>query len=351
MVVPLVTVALVAVGAQVTIRTRRPVGPGVWYPADAAQLRAAVQQYLNESDIIPLPGRFVACVAPQASYQVSGAVAACAFKPLKQGQFDRVIVLTGSNYASFNGCSIPSVQLYRTPLGDIELDGPAIQRLTVSPHFSLRSVVYRDDAYTDPEIRRAALHEREHGIEVLLPFLQVQLGSFKLVPIVIGDLKAYRGGTDDHAVERVAHELRGIIDDQTFVVVSTDFTRYGAVHNYTPFRKDILSNIAALDLEAFRLVGERDYAGFEAYLDRTQNPIGGHIPLLCLMKMLDPNARGVMLRYDTSGRITGNPERSVSFAAIAFFDPTLPPDSAPPEQTMGDAEQPPTMDENSVSQQ
>jgi len=322
----LLAVALALVGAQVTLRARRPIGPGVWYPADATQLRAAVEQYLNEADIIPLPGRFVACVAPQASYPVSGGVAACAFKPLKRGQFDRVIVMTASNYASFSGCSIPAVQLYRTPLGDIELDGPAIHQLTVSPYFSLRSVVYREEVYTDPEIRRAALHEREHGIEVLLPFLQVQLGSFKLVPIVIGDLKTYRGETDDKAIERVAEELRGIIDDRTFVIVSTDFTRYGVVHDYTPFRQNILSNIAALDLEAFRLVEERDYVGFEEYLDKTQNPIGGRIPLLCLMKALNPTARGVMLRYDTSGRVTGNPERSISFAAIAFFEPTLPPE-------------------------
>ncbi|MBN2309824.1 MAG: AmmeMemoRadiSam system protein B [Candidatus Hydrogenedentes bacterium] len=326
----IIAVAGLCLGAGIQVRP--PVGPGVWYPADPAQLRAAVEQYIAEADVVPLPGRVVGCIVPHASYPACGAVAAHAFKPLQRGQYDRVIVLAPSLYATFRGCSIASVPYYRTPLGDIPLDADAVRHLSASPLFNIRSLVYGGRAYQNPHVQRVALHEREHSVEVVLPFLQVQLGDFNLVPIVMGELKGYRDDFDERAFEDVVERLRAIIDDRTFVVVTSDFTRYGVAHGFTPYEDHILERIARLDFEAFDLIQNRDVPGFTAYIDKAGNHISGHLPIRCLMEVLPPYAHGVMLRYDTSGRITGDPSKSVSFAAISFFDPTLLPPEPRPAQ-------------------
>ncbi|MCP4640794.1 MAG: AmmeMemoRadiSam system protein B, partial [bacterium] len=280
--------AVCVLGATSGPRIRWPVGAGVWYPADAQQLHAAVQQYMNDADVVPLPGKVVACIAPNASYGTSGAVAGSAFAALKPGDYDRVIVLAPSNHASFRACSIPGVHYYRTPLGDIPLDGEIIKKLTLSTVFTLRSVVYRKGAYSDPEIRRQAVHEREHAIEVVLPFLQARLGKFKLVPILMGNLNGYRGRFDQRAFETIVKRLREVIDDRTLLVVSTDFTRYGPQYGFTPFNDNVQSRIAALDLKAFGLIQNRDIKGLRTYIKETKNRLPGALCLITLMATLDP---------------------------------------------------------------
>ena len=313
------------------MRVRRPVEPGVWYSADPSELRTSVQRYFDEAESIPVPGRVVACIVPHDKHELSGPVTAHALKPIQYGQYDRVIVLAPSNYVTFRGCSIASVEAYRTPLGDVPIDTEAVQRLSISSWVSVRSVSYRREAFENPEIGRTPLHEREHAIEVVLPYLQVRLGPFKLVPILISELNKHSGGLDDEAVAKIGLLLGKIADDRTLVVVCSDFTRYGGAFGYTPFRQDITENIGALDYRAFGLIQNRDYEGFRAYVKETDSNISGITPILCLMKLLTRNAQGVLLGYDTSGHILDNPRTSVSYGGICFFDPTLPtPQSSTP---------------------
>jgi len=215
-----------------------------------------------------------------------------------------------------------------------------------------RAVVYRADAYTDPKVNRSPLHEREFAQDVVLPFLQVQLGTLKLVPVVVGSLylNLHQGDSeagpriDDEAVESVARALAPIIDDRTLVVVCSEFTRYGAAHNFTPFRTKILQGIAELDMRAFKLVEARQYKSFEGYLSETGNPISGKMPLLISMHLWPRAAAGVLMGYDVSARITGNPDTSVSYAAIDFVDGTRPLPESSPIASSPDAASPSTED-------
>jgi len=333
--IPLALVVPLVLGVAEFTRIRLPAGAGMLYPADANSLRAAIEQYLNEAEPIPLPGAVVGCIVPHSSLKMCGPVIAGAVKPLQRGQYDRVILLSPALLSEFRGCSIPAVQYYRTPLGDIELDGPAIRRITLNSLIDTRAVIYRADAYTNPEVRRTPLHEREFAAEVVLPFLQVQLGEFKLVPIVVGDLKRNlqrvdgdrESDLDEDAIETIAQTLYSIVDDRTLLVVNSEFTRYGAANNFTPFRSNILQGIAELDMEAFNLVRNRQYKGFESYLKETGNPISGRIPILLAMRMLPRAARGILMGYAVSATITGDPSVSVSYGGISFVDGSRP---APP---------------------
>ncbi len=306
--------------AGVGDRVRRPIAAGQYYPANPAQLSAAVTQYISGVEPLKLPGPVIGCVVPHTTYRAGGAVMASAFKYFTPGQYDRVIVLSPALQAEFRGCSVPSAQYYRTPLGDVELDGKAIRRLTVNKLIDIRALIYRPEVYDSPYTARHELHEKEPAVEVILPFLQVQLGRFKLVPIVVGDLKKVTGEFDEPALDSIVNTLRAIIDERTLVVACSDFTRYGAIHNYTPFNTDIMQNISRLDMAAIRLVEERRVRGFQAYLKDTKNTITGPEAMCILMRLMPPTSGGVMVGYDTTGRITGNTRASVSSASIVFID-------------------------------
>ena len=304
------------------VRYKRPTCPGTFYPAQIDQLKAAAQQYITDAVAAESPGRLVAVIAPQAMYPYSGGVAAHAFKNLKPGQYDRVIILTPSNFASFRGCSIPAVEYLVTPISPIPVDLRAIDDLCWSPLIDRRAV-----EYVNPNMGKTAkrhqLHEREYGDEVNLPFLQVQLQKFSVISIVVGDFIDYFGKTDMQALDAVAKAIRDQVDGRTLLVVSTDFTRYGNKFSYRPFKDDVLNRVEELDREAFDLILNKDAEAFNAYLKRTKNPINGANALMLMMKVLDKNAQGQLLSYDTSGRIKGDTSSSVSYAAFAFYDSTL----------------------------
>ena len=81
-------------------------------------------------------------------------------------------------------------------------------------------------------------------METQLPFLQMALGDFKLIPIMVGILI-------DNDFDQVAKAIQPLMDGKTLVVVSSDFTHFGEGYGYVPFKKDIEKNIQALDYGAF----------------------------------------------------------------------------------------------------
>lgn len=320
----LVVAVAALLGTRSVVRIRPPVGAGPYYPADKEKLVEVIKRDLEKAQVEPLNARILACIAPYAGFGLSGPVTMHAFKELKPGQYDRVIVLAPSNYATFEGCSIPSVQAFATPLGIIPLDGPAIHQLSYSSLITLRSLRYEKVA------QREQLHEREFSIEVLLPPLQVCLGRFKLIPILVGQFKTVAGEFDPNALEAAARAIRGVIDERTLVVVSSNFTQYGDIFNFVPFRDNIPERIKALDDAAFSAVMSLDDAAIRAYLEQTKNPINGAMALQLLARILPAGAFSRVLAYDTSGRMTNKADQSVSYAAIDFYDLTQEPPEAKP---------------------
>jgi AmmeMemoRadiSam system protein B len=300
---------------------------GIWYPGTAEALRVACEQYLNEAQLpMPVRGRTLACIAPNGGYSHSGAVAAHAFKTLQKGQYDRVIVLTSSHGARFQGCSTPSVQYYATPLGLVPIDGSASRRVSLSSLIESRTVLYRESASLRK--KRIPIHETEHGVEILLPFLQVQLGSFELMPVVVGDLLDSQGRLRLSAVNSIAEILARTIDDRTLVVVSSNLTYYGEQYSYTPFKENEADGIEWLDKQALHFVMNRDLEGFRGYLAETRNPIDGAAPLAILMALLPERVEACLMDYKTNARSMGEAGASVSYAAIVFSDPAVPPNES-----------------------
>jgi AmmeMemoRadiSam system protein B len=308
------------VSAAQSPRLALPIVAGVWYPAEKDELIKKLDECMSGDEAPPPPGRIKALIVPHAPYQTFGDVAGAAFKLLQGQHYSRVIVLAPAHYSSFRGCSIPSVQGYLTPLGDIPLDGASIRALDMSTLIEVRTVKY--GASQNKE--HVLLHEKEYTIEVVLPFLQRQLGTFQLIPILVGDFLDYKKDIDTDALKAVAQSISRCMDDDTLLVVSSDFTHFGNNFSYRPFRNHIIEGIESLDNTAFELILKKDFPTYIEYLRETQNKICGKNAIAILLDMLPRRCQGRLLRYEVSARHTNDTKSSISYASLVFTDPEQP---------------------------
>jgi len=257
--------------------TRQPAVAGMFYPADKHQLQSMVQGYLDTAT--PTGGMPKAIIAPHAGYVYSGPIAASVYARLKQGrsQISRVVLLGPSHRVGFQGCAISSALWFVTPLGEIRIDHEAFNAL-----IDLSFVHLLDQA-----------HAQEHSLEVQLPFLQEVLGSFSLVPIVVGDAAPQE-------VAMILDRLWG--GDETLIVISSDLSHY---HDYATARR-----MDKATSEAIVAMRPEDI-GFEGACGRL--PVSG---LLLAAKKRGMKAETIDLR--NSGDTAGPKDRVVGYGAYAF---------------------------------
>jgi len=275
-------------------------GSGRWFPGSAKKLRSDIEKYLAEAEPFESDDPVVGLIAPHAGYTYSGRVAGYAYRAVQGKSYSRVVVLAGSHRGlPGRGVSVGMYRIFETPLGDVPVDEGVCREL-LNHSSGLFTWV-------------PAAHSPEHSLENHLPFLQVSLGEFELVPLMFGSMR-----TDDYKV--VASALDKLLDGHTLFVASTDFTHYGRSFGYTPFRlnDDTPAKLEALTNRAFDFMKRPDPAGFRQHLAKTQDTICGRVPVTELLELLSGRAAGHLLKYDTSGRMTGDYSSSVSYASIVF---------------------------------
>ncbi|MBN1426588.1 AmmeMemoRadiSam system protein B [Candidatus Fermentibacteria bacterium] len=271
---------------------------GSWYPGRADELRRNVESCLRQAAQKP-DLSLVALIIPHAGYQYSARTAAYGYGRVPKDRFQKVMILSPSHQAWIRGAAIGPFDAYETPLGTVSVDRATCDALLQDPLVS--------------EHREA--EAREHAIEIHLPFLQVVLGEFSLVPVLVGDL------TPDER-RALATTLARHVDDETLIVVSSDFTHYGDRFQYTPFAAssvaDLQQKLAAMNHEAADLIRRRDVTGFDAYVQRTHDTICGRGSISVLLEMLGPEVHGELINYSTSLDVMPDTESSVSYLTIGF---------------------------------
>jgi AmmeMemoRadiSam system protein B len=160
------------------------------------------------------------------------------------------------------------------------------------------------------------MFEPEHALEAELPFLQRVLAeAVPIVPVLLG-------GRATHVdAQRAADALAPLVGASTLVVVSSDFTHFGPRFGFVPFVDDVPARIRDLDLGAVAAIEAGDAAAFERYVQATGATICGHRAIDVLLLLLCATAAAKLIEYDTSGRMTGSWDHSVSYAAIAVTAP------------------------------
>jgi AmmeMemoRadiSam system protein B/AmmeMemoRadiSam system protein A len=300
----LASVLWVTLPAQATADENEAVRParfaGSWYPGKPETLARQLDEWFEGAKPPELSAKPVAVIAPHAGYRYCADVAAAAYAGLRGHTYQRVVVLAFSHRraGTYRGVDVPrELTAYATPLGAVPIDRAACDRLLENPLFSSNLEIGRD----------------EHSLELQLPFLQRALKDFKLVPLLLGQMS-------DSECAQAARALLPLIDADTLLVASSDFTHFGRRFGYQPPTDNVPAKIGELAAQAAIPIGACDYDGFVAHLAATQDTICGRGPIRLLLRTLSMQggARGVRAAWDTSGGMTGDWSSSVTYQSFVF---------------------------------
>jgi AmmeMemoRadiSam system protein B len=177
-----------------------------------------------------------------------------------------------------DGLALPGATAFATPLGAVEVDAEAVAAVSELPQV----------------VESAAAHAPEHSLEVELPFLQVLLGEFRLLPLVVGD-------ADGPEVAEVLERVWG--GEETAIVVSSDLSHYMAYDVARRIDEETSRQILDLapPLDPRRACGAR--------------PIDGLL-VAARRRRLAPE----LLDLRSSGDTAGDRRQVVGYGAFAFRD-------------------------------
>jgi len=268
---------------------RQPIVAGSFYPDDPARLGALVRGFLGES--LPSPpaaSARVGVIVPHAGYVYSGRVAGAGLRAASEsGRPERIVLLGASHSGAGGALALPTESAWRTPLGDVRLDAPTVERLAAL------GVSRSRDAF-----------RREHSMEVVLPFLQVLFADCPPVVPICVELAPW------DALEEGARRLTVALGpDPVWVVASSDFTHYEPDARARALDRGALDRILAGDAEGFyRMTVERGLSICGA----------GAIVVLLLWARALGLSRASLVEYATSGDVSGDRSAVVGYAAAVF---------------------------------
>jgi AmmeMemoRadiSam system protein B len=272
---------------------REPAVAGAFYPSDPDALSDDVRGYLKKAGKETLEGDVIALISPHAGYAYSGQVAAYAYKLVEGMDFDDVIVIAPSHRWPFEGASIYHRGGFRTPLGVVPIDGGMCDEIMALD----RRFQWIPEA-----------HLGEHSLEVQLPFLQVALKGYKLVPIVL------MGGANYEICQSLGKAIaESSKEKNALIIASSDLT-----HSYSYREVVAQDEILAQHIDQFNITGLAED------LRRGRCQACGEGPILTAMiaaKTLGGDA-GKVLKLTNSGDVTGDKwpgNYTVGYLAGAFY--------------------------------
>jgi MEMO1 family protein len=262
---------------------------GMFYPGEAGELERDVDDLLRAVPPERSERPIVAVIAPHAGYVYSGGTAARAYARLKGASYDTVVVVSPSHREYFDGASVYPGDAYATPLGDVPIDG------------SLRDMLARSCRHVSVSLQG---HRSEHAVEVQLPFLQRVLGSFRLLPVVIGNQQR---SVCFELGECLGKLLKG---RSALLVASTDLSHYHTARE-----------AGILDGAFVRLLERGDDEGIMSALEERSTEACGGGPVVAVLHAVRTmgSAAVKVVGRSTSGDVNGDTRSVVGYvSAIAY---------------------------------
>ena len=270
---------------------REAVVDGLFYPAAPGALRAQIVDYLigaGAADDAACAPKLL--ITPHAGYEYCGAVAAQAYALLGRASargIRRVVLLGPAHRVALDGLAAPQAEAFETPLGRVAVDAAALATLDELPQ------VTRSDR----------VHEREHSLEVQLPFLQRLAGDFHFVPVALG---TDRFAAFDELGKAIA-EVIALQKEPVLIVASSDMNHYEDDHITRQKDRKALDKMLALDPRGLYDTVRREGI--------TMCGFGPAVTLLTAALELGAT-EAELVRYATSGDITGDRDEVVGYAAV-----------------------------------
>lgn len=248
---------------------RKQIHAGGFYPRDKEELTSMITSLLKKSKTTNLGGELKAIIVPHAGYIYSGIVAAAGYNLIKK-PFKKIILIGPSHYYSFYGAAV-SREDWQTPLGVVKT-------------FQIKEGILQD-------IPKA--HFQEHSLEVQLPWLQMILKNFTILPIVANKINE----------EELAKTLIQHLNENTLIVVSSDLSHF---YDYETAKE--------LDAKANKHIPELNIDAMDAV------EACGKTAILVLMHLAKlKNWKAKLIDYKNSGDTAGDKSRVVGYGCYAFY--------------------------------
>jgi MEMO1 family protein len=272
---------------------RQPAVAGRFYPANAQHLRADIETYTTAraepSAASQRRIHALGCVVPHAGYVYSGQVAGAVYRCLDLPR--RLLILCPNHTGMGEPLAIMSQGAWQTPLGDAAIDGPLANQL--KSHMRLLA--------EDQEA-----HRYEHALEVQLPFLQVLAPGFQFVPITVGTTNFEVLSALGVVIAKVAAEA----GEPVLVIASSDMNHY---------ERDDITRVK--DRRAIDQVLALDPRGLYDTVRQGNISMCGYGPAVVMLtaaKKLGAK-QAELIRYATSGDVSGDRDMVVGYAGIAVW--------------------------------
>ncbi len=268
---------------------RRSAIAGTWYPGSASALATTIDGFLAAAQTAPVRGDLKGLVSPHAGYAYSGGVAAHAYKQLEDRQYPHVVIVSPVHQPYGGRYLVTDGRYYETPFGLVEVDADLVSEL--GQHVDLTFVE----------------QDREHSLEIQLPFLQHTLGEFTLLPVMMGEQSLA-------SCRQLSLALATVLEGkEVLLVASSDLAH---LNDY--------DEVVAHDRFVQQYVNEFDPEGLSQSLDRNEAQACGGGPIVTVM--LAARERGAnkaeVLKYQNSGDVTGIRTRgqyTVGYLAAAIY--------------------------------
>ena len=270
---------------------------GRFYDGNPQSLSHEVDSFLTLHANDKQYDHVAAIIVPHAGYYFSGNVAASAYMSLpKDKRYKRIFLLGPSHHEWLDGASVNTeADYYATPLGQVKVDREMALQLTADDVFS-----YQPKA-----------HDREHCLEVQLPFLQKRFKEVPpIVPIIIST-------NDFRKLKQIAEALKPYFTDENLFIVSSDFSHY-------PSYEDACQ----VDAKTGKAVESGSVGQFIATIEgnaksgirNLATSACGELAIATLMLMMDSRYEVKHLLYQNSGDIDDHDHsRVVGYHAFAIL--------------------------------
>jgi len=282
---------------------RYPIVSGQFYADNFAELSKEIEECFRKGPG-ELPSKrskhqIRAVIAPHAGYQFSGPGQAWVYKEIGESKLPDIFIILGTNHTGI-GKSSTLLEDFETPFGVVKVDQNFAQKLI-------------DEGWV---IQSKEVHEKEHSIEVQLPFLQFvqrdHLNKLRIVPIAVSSGANYE--LFGKSIVKIAKEQK----KKVCLIASSDFTHYGVNYGYVPFVYNIKESLEALDMGAIDFIKKLDAWSFIDYVDEHKATICGAYAIAVLIEACKALGakKAELLQYYTSGDIVKDYANAVGYASI-----------------------------------
>ncbi|MFC1539530.1 AmmeMemoRadiSam system protein B [Candidatus Latescibacterota bacterium] len=272
---------------------------GSWYEGNPDRLRTAIETYMDNAKITLDLGKIIGIISPHAGHIYSGHVAGYAYKHIIGKSYDTVVVIA-PNHADprLNFTSVYAKGGYETPLGIIPVD---IETAKAIVEYNSSDEI-RESDYGHLSGYGGRM---EHSLEIQLPFLQVALGDFKLVSIVMGNQDG--GRTSCAALgNAIASAVKG---KNALLVASTDLSHFHDIETLKKMDSIVSEHISEYDPDA--LLRDISSGKCEAC---------GALPTVSVMIACSQlgATKGVVLKMANSGDVSGDYDGAVGYLSAVL---------------------------------